>query len=126
MAHVGLVTHYGDDFTFSIKESGLVAAQRGEIMKIQSDKQTIRRDALSLNRRALIKALGLGAAAIMLPAAGLLSSPTSAQVTSSSTDLITRRIPLTNEVLPGLRSETNERGHRVSERQPGAIQDRRK
>jgi hypothetical protein len=30
MAHVGLVTHYGDDFTFSIKESGLVAAQRGE------------------------------------------------------------------------------------------------
>jgi diketogulonate reductase-like aldo/keto reductase len=97
MAHVGLVAYYGDDSAFSIKESGLVAAQGGEIMK-----QEIQRDALVLNRRELIKTFGLGAAAIMLPAAELLSSPARAQVTGSPADVITRRIPRTNEVLPAI------------------------
>src|SRR5918992_2070737 len=102
MAHVGLVAHYGDDSAFSIKESGLVAAQGEEIMKIQTDKQEIRTDGWTPNRRELIKAFGLGAAAIMLPAAGLLSAPARAQETDSPSDLITRRIPRTNEVLPAI------------------------
>ena len=65
-------------------------------------KQKIQRDALVLNRRELIKAFGLGAAAIMLPATELLSSPARAQVTGSPADVITRRIPRTNEVLPAI------------------------
>jgi hypothetical protein len=71
-------------------------------MEIQRDKQEIQRDALVLNRRELIKAFGLGAAAIILPAAGLLSSPARAQVNGSRANLITKRIPRTNEVLPAI------------------------
>ena len=71
-------------------------------MKIQTDKQEIQADGWTPNRRELIKAFGLGAAAIMLPAAGLLSGNARAQVTGSTPDLITRRIPRTNEVLPAI------------------------
>ena len=70
-------------------------------MKIQRDKQ-IQRDALDLNRRELIKAFGLGAAAIMFPAVGLLSGSARAQVVGSPADVITRRIPRSNEVLPAI------------------------
>jgi len=62
----------------------------------------IQREALALNRRDLIKAVGLGAAAIILPAVGPLSGLARAQVTGSPGDLITRRIPRTNEVLPAI------------------------
>jgi diketogulonate reductase-like aldo/keto reductase len=54
------------------------------------------------SRRELFKALGLGAAATILPAAGLRSVPAAAQVTSSPADLITRPIPRTNERLPAI------------------------
>src|SRR5687768_5797279 len=82
------------------KEATLFAIG-GEIMKTQKDNQ-IQKDALDLSRRKLIKAFGLGAAAIMLPGAGLLSGTARAQVAASPEDLITRRIPKTNEVLPAI------------------------
>ena len=42
-------------------------------------KQEIQRDALTLNRRELIKLFGVGAAAMMLPPVGLLSCTARAQ-----------------------------------------------
>jgi diketogulonate reductase-like aldo/keto reductase len=71
-------------------------------MKIQTDKQQIRTEGWIPNRRELLKAFGLGAAAIMVPAAGLVSGSAHAQVTGSPSDLITRRIPKNNEVLPAI------------------------
>jgi diketogulonate reductase-like aldo/keto reductase len=85
-----------------MKVSGLFAAQGGVIMKLQTDKQEIRTDGWIPNRRELIKAFGLSAAAIMLPAAGLISGSARAQLTVAPPDLITRRIPRTNEVLPAI------------------------
>ena len=70
-------------------------------MKTQKDNQ-IQRDALDLSRRRLLKTFGLSAAAIMLPSAGLLSSTARAQVAGVPSDLITRRLPKTNEVLPAV------------------------
>src|SRR5918996_1307869 len=101
MAHVGLATRYSDHDAFSIK-SGLVAMQGGEIMKIQRNKQKIQRDALALSRRELIKAFGFGAAAILMPTMGFISGAARAQVTGLPADLITRRIPRTNEALPAI------------------------
>jgi diketogulonate reductase-like aldo/keto reductase len=73
----------------------------GEIMKTQKDNQ-IQRDALDLSRRRLLKTFGLSAAAIMLPSAGLLSGTARAQVAGVPSDLSTRRVPKTNEVLPAV------------------------
>lgn len=70
-------------------------------MKTQKDNQ-IQRDALDLSRRRLLKTFGLSVAAIMLPSAGLLSSTARAQVAGVRSDLITRRLPKTNEVLPAV------------------------
>ena len=70
-------------------------------MKTQKDNQ-IQRDALDLSRRRLLKTFGLSAAAIMLPSAGLLSSTARAQAAGVPSDLITRRLPKTNEVLPAV------------------------
>ncbi|HZA56784.1 MAG TPA: aldo/keto reductase [Candidatus Udaeobacter sp.] len=71
-------------------------------MKVQSDKQEIQTHEWTPNRRELIKAFGLGAAAFMFPAAGLFSGTARAQETDLPGDLITRRIPRTNEVLPAI------------------------
>jgi diketogulonate reductase-like aldo/keto reductase len=71
-------------------------------MKIQTDRQEIQTDGWTPTRRELIKAFGLGAAAIMLPAAGLLSGTARAQGIDSPGDFIMRRIPRTNEVLPAI------------------------
>jgi hypothetical protein len=70
-------------------------------MKTQKDNQ-IQRDALDLSRRRLLKTFGLSAAAIMLPSAGLLSGTARAQVAGVPSDLIARRLPKTNEVLPAV------------------------
>jgi diketogulonate reductase-like aldo/keto reductase len=96
-----LFAHSGDHDAFSIK-SGLVAMQGGEIMKIQRNKQKIQRDALALSRRELIKAFGFGAAAILMPTMGFISGAASAQQINSPGDLIMRRIPRTNEMVPAI------------------------
>ncbi len=70
-------------------------------MKTQKDNQ-IQRDALDLSRRRLLKTFGLTAAAIMLPSAGLLSGTARAQVAGVPSDLITGRIPKTNELVPAI------------------------
>jgi diketogulonate reductase-like aldo/keto reductase len=85
-----------------LEESELIIAQGGEIMKIQTQKREIPTDGWTPNRRELIKAFGLGAGAIMFPAVGFLSSTADAQVSGSPADLITKRIPKTNEVLPAI------------------------
>jgi diketogulonate reductase-like aldo/keto reductase len=71
-------------------------------MKIQTERQEIQSGGWTPTRRELIKAFGLGAAAILLPASGFLSGSAYAQAVGSPTDLITRRIPKTNEVLPAI------------------------
>jgi diketogulonate reductase-like aldo/keto reductase len=80
----------------------LLSRKEEKLMKIQTDKQEIQTDGWTPNRRELIKAFGLGAATIMFPAVGLLSGPARAQVNGSPGDLITRRIPRTNEMLPAI------------------------
>ena len=70
-------------------------------METQKHKQ-IQRGKAGLNRRELIKLFGVGAAAMMLPSVGLRAGTAHAQAAGSPTDLITRRIPKTNEVVPAI------------------------
>jgi diketogulonate reductase-like aldo/keto reductase len=72
-----------------------------KIMETQTHKQ-IQRGEAGLNRRELIKLFGVGAAAMMLPSVGLRAGTAHAQAAGSPTDLITRRIPKTNEVVPAI------------------------
>jgi diketogulonate reductase-like aldo/keto reductase len=97
---IGLVARYGGDC--ASKKVNLLSRKEEEIMKIQTHKQEIQTDGWTPNRRELIKAFGLGAAAIMLPVDGLRSGTARAQVTGSRGDLITRRIPRTGELLPAI------------------------
>jgi diketogulonate reductase-like aldo/keto reductase len=97
-----LIARYANDYAFSLEESELVIVQGGEIMKIQTDRQEIQSGLRTPTRRQLIKTFGLGAAAIMLPAAGLLSGTARSQGMDLPGDIIMRRIPRTNEVLPAI------------------------
>src|ERR671915_1814828 len=72
-----------------------------ETMETQTHKQ-IQRGEARLNRRELIKLFGVGAAAMMLPSVALRAGTAHAQAAGSPTDLITRRIPKTNEVVPAI------------------------
>jgi diketogulonate reductase-like aldo/keto reductase len=64
--------------------------------------QKTRIDAPDANRRQLIKGIGLGAVAGMFPAIGPFFEPALAQEAALSTDLITRPIPQTGELLPAV------------------------